>query len=43
MLETINEDFEAVAHDNEEAAHRAYDRIETRLADLQPLLGVLPR
>jgi hypothetical protein len=43
VLETINEDLEAVAHDNEEAAHRACDRIETRLAELQPLLGVLPR
>lgn len=43
VLATINDDFEAVTHDNEAAAHEAYDRIEARLVDLQPLLSVLPR
>jgi hypothetical protein len=43
ILETINEDFGKVAHDNEAAAHAAYDRIERRLIDLQPLLSVMPR
>ena len=39
----INRDFEAVTHENEAAAHAAYDRIEARLVELQPLLSVLPR
>jgi hypothetical protein len=43
LVATINDDFEAVSHDSEAEAHAAYDRIETRLAELQPLLGILPR
>ena len=43
LLGTINDDFEAVAHEDEAAAHAAYDRIEARLAELQPLLAALPR
>ena len=43
ILENINDDFEGVAHDDEAAAHAAYDRIEERLVKLQPLLSVLPR
>ena len=43
ILETINDDFEGIAHDDETAAHAAYDRIEERLVKLQPLLSVLPR
>jgi hypothetical protein len=43
ILETINADFEEVVHDDQEAAHAAYDRIEERLVKLQPLLSVLPR
>ena len=43
LLGTINDDFEAVAHEEEAAAHAAYDRIEARLAELQPLLASLPR
>ncbi len=43
VLELINQEFEEVSHDNAEAAHAAYDRIEARLIDLQPLLSVLPR
>jgi hypothetical protein len=43
VLEAINRDFEQVSHDNAVAAHAAYDRLETRLAALQPLLSVLPR
>jgi len=43
LLHTINEDFEQVSHENEAAAHDAYDRIEERLVKLQPLLSVLPR
>ncbi|MFO1143560.1 MAG: hypothetical protein U1E59_14485 [Amaricoccus sp.] len=42
MLATIK-DFEAVSHEDAAKAHAAYDRIEARLAELQPLLGVLPR
>jgi hypothetical protein len=43
VLEAINRDFDEVSHDNAAAAHDAYDRLEARLADLQPLLSVLPR
>jgi hypothetical protein len=43
VLAAINQDFEQVSHDDAAAAHQAYDRIEARLADLQPLLSVLPR
>ena len=43
LLQTINHDFGQVRHDNAEAAHKAYDRIELQLAKLQPLLSVLPR
>lgn len=43
VLETINDDFEQVAREDEAAAHKAYDDIERRLVDLQPLLSVLPR
>jgi hypothetical protein len=43
LLETINRDFEQVSHDDAAAAQRAYDQIEARLAQLQPLLSVLPR
>ena len=43
VLEGINQDFDKVSHDNAVAAHDAYDRIERRLAQLQPLLSVLPR
>ena len=43
ILDAINEDFESVRHDDEPAAHAAYDEIEARLIDLQPLLSVLPR
>ena len=43
ILATINHDFEQVARDDEAAAHAAYDRIEARLAELQPLLAALPR
>jgi hypothetical protein len=43
ILATINVDFEGVVHDDEAAAHAAYDRIEERLVKLQPLLSVLPR
>ncbi|MFO1208023.1 MAG: hypothetical protein U1E40_02230 [Amaricoccus sp.] len=43
VLATINRDFDAVTHEDAEAAHAAYDRIEARLAELQPLLGSLPR
>lgn len=43
VLAAINADFEKVSHEDAAAAHAAYDRIEARLADLQPLLGVLPR
>ena len=42
ILETINEDFERVVHDDEAAAHAAYDRIEERLVKLQPLLRSCP-
>jgi hypothetical protein len=43
ILGTINDDFEKVAHDDEAAAHAAYDRIEERLVEIAPLLSVLPR
>lgn len=43
ILETINKDFEEVARDDEGAAHAAYDRIEARLAEIQPMLAALPR
>lgn len=43
ILATINDDFEEVVHDDEAAAHAAYDRIEERLVGLQPFLSVLPR
>jgi hypothetical protein len=43
ILATINADLEAVTHDDAAAAHAAYDRIEARLAEVQPLLGSLPR
>jgi hypothetical protein len=43
ILATINEDFDKVAHEDEAAAHAAYDGIEERLVKLQPLLSVLPR
>jgi hypothetical protein len=43
VLATINDDFEAVVRDDEAAAHAAYDRIEARLAEIQPLLSALPR
>ena len=43
ILATINDDLEAVTHHDEARAHAAYDRIETRLAEVQPLLGILPR
>lgn len=43
VLETINKDFEEVVHDDDSAAHSAYDRIEKRLADIQPYLSTLPR
>ncbi len=43
VLATINDDFESVVHDDHAAAHAAYDKIETRLAEIQPLLGFLPR
>ena len=43
VLRSINEDFDRIVHDDEVAAHDAYDRIEARLIDLQPLLGVPPR
>ena len=43
LLETINTDFEQVVHEDEAAAHAAYDNIEARLLKLQPLLSVLPR
>ena len=43
VLHTINEDFEKITHENEAAAHDAYDAIEERLVKLHPLLSVLPR
>jgi hypothetical protein len=43
LLGEINDDFQAVTHESEAEAHAAYDRIEARLAELQPLLGSLPR
>lgn len=43
ILATINDDFESVDAEDEAAAHGAYDRLEARLAELQPLLGALPR
>ena len=43
LLGSINHDFEAVSHDEAAKAHAAYDRIEVRLAELQPLLAALPR
>ena len=43
VLKTMNDDVEAVTHEDEAAAHAAYDRIEARLAELQPLLATLPR
>jgi hypothetical protein len=43
LLRAINDDFEAVTHEDEAEAHAAYDRIEARLAELQPLLALLPR
>ena len=43
VLKTINDDFEQVSHEDAARAHAAYDRIEARLAELQPLLASLPR
>jgi hypothetical protein len=43
ILGSINDDFEAVTREEEAKAHAAYDRIESRLAELQPLLAALPR
>jgi hypothetical protein len=43
VLESVNRDLDAVSHDNAAEAHAAYDRIEARLAELQPFLAVLPR
>jgi hypothetical protein len=43
VLETINRDFEQVSHDDAATAHQAYDRIEARLAAIQPFLAALPR
>ena len=43
VLKTINDDFEQVSHEDADRAHAAYDRIEARLAELQPLLASLPR
>ena len=42
VLAAINRDFAAVTHENEAAAHAAYDP-DPALAELQPLLSVLPR
>ncbi len=43
VLAGINDDFEAVTHDDPARAHADYDRIEARLAELQPFLAALPR
>lgn len=43
VLETINDDFERARSDERTRTHEALDRIEARLADLSPILSVLPR
>ena len=43
LLASINDDFEKVSHADEASAHAAYDRLEARMAELQPLLAALPR
>ena len=40
---SINGDFERARHGNDAATHAALDKVEARLADLAPILSVLPR
>lgn len=43
ILETINEDFERARSEDEARASETLDKVEARLADLSPILSVLPR
>lgn len=43
ILKVINEDFEAVTHEDHAKAHETYDKLEYRLGELQEMLGALPR
>jgi sulfite reductase beta subunit-like hemoprotein len=43
ILETINDDYERARSEEETRARETLDRVEARLADLAPVLSVLPR